>query len=303
MENFENVIEKAKNYNCNLLLNENMAKHTSFKIGGNAKLFVEVNDLFSLKAIINLLKKSNIKFKIIGNGSNLLISDTGLDFAVLKLSGKFNEIKLQNSNEIIAGSAVKLSSLCKFAMENSLSGLEFAYGIPGSVGGAVFMNAGAYGGEIKDILTSCSFIDKNLNEIIFKNSQAEFGYRSSVFSKNNGIITKACFKLHPDKKENINKKMQEILQRRKDKQPLELPSAGSVFKRPEGNFAGTLIDKSGLKGKSIGGAQVSTKHAGFIVNKGSATCNDVLNLIDYIQKTVLEKHGVKLEPEIKLWGD
>lgn len=301
MNNFENLINNVRDYNCNLFLNEPMSSHTSFKIGGCAKLFVEVNDLLALKTIINELRKENIKFKIIGNGSNILVSDKGLDFVVIKLSGKFNDIKIKNSTEIIAGSAVKLSSLCKFAMENSLSGLEFAYGIPGSVGGAVFMNAGAYGGEIKDVLTSCNFIDENLNECILNNNKLKFGYRKSVFSKNNGIITTACFKLKMDKKENINKKMQEILQRRKDKQPLEFPSAGSVFKRPVGNFAGTLIEKSGLKGKTIGGAQVSSKHAGFIINKNSATCSDVLNLIDYIQKIVFEKHNIKLEPEIKLW--
>lgn len=301
MENFDKLIDLAKNNNCNVLLNEPMSNHTSFKIGGAAKLFIEVKNNNALKTLLKFIYKEDIKFKIIGNGSNILVSDAGLNFVVIKLSGEFNDIELKNSNEIIANSAVKLSTLCKFAMENSLSGLEFTYGIPGSVGGAVFMNAGAYGGEIKDVLSYCCFIDEHLNEIKFENNQLEFGYRKSIFSKNNRIITKACFKLQPGIKENINKKMQEILQKRKDKQPLEFPSAGSVFKRPEGNFAGTLIDKSGLKGKTIGGAQISQKHAGFIINKGNATCSDVLNLIKFTQKTVLEKHNIQLECEIKLW--
>ncbi len=303
MNQYDSLINIAKDNSCGVKLNEPMYKHTSFKIGGCADVFLEINNTNSLKKILQHLHGKSIPFRVIGNGSNLLIDDKGLSCVILKLCDKFNEIQLSNETEIISGSAIKLSELCNFALKNSLSGLEFAYGIPGTVGGAIFMNAGAYGGEMKDVVCSCCHINSDLKEEELPNNELDFSYRHSRYSDNNDIITAVKFKLFPAEKDSIHTKMQDFLNRRKSKQPLEYPSAGSVFRRPEGYFAGTLIEECGLKGKNIGGAEVSTKHAGFIINKGNASCSDVTSLIKYIQDTVQEKKNVRLTREVKIWKD
>lgn len=303
MYNYEKLINYIKNLNCDILLNEPMYKHTSFKIGGNADLFLIVKDEVSLIEILKLFNKYNVPFFIIGNGSNLLVKDDGIRGAVIKLDGEFNEIELMNEDTIKCGSAVLLSKLCNFAMKNALSGIEFAYGIPGTVGGAVCMNAGAYGGEVKDVISLCTHVKRDGTKEVLSLKDLKLGYRKSIYTETKDIITFVIIKLKKGNSLHIKENMKEILQRRKDKQPLEYPSAGSVFKRPHNNFAGTLIEKCDLKGKSFGDAEVSLKHAGFIVNKGHATCQDVLKLISFIQKKVQEETGVILECEVKAIGD
>ena len=277
--------------------NEPMKDHTTFKIGGNAKLFITVSDIDELKLVIKACKENVVSYLVLGKGSNLLVSDEGIDGAVINFDGEFKNIEVEE-NEIFCGCSVALSKLCTVALENSLSKLEFAYGIPGTVGGAVFMNAGAYGGEMKDVIKSVTYLSADGNILNLNADKLDLSYRHSIFKENGGIILFATFKLEKSNKTDIKSKMDDFINRRKTKQPLEYPSAGSVFKRPQGNFAGTLIEQCGLKGFSIGGAQVSEKHAGFIINKNNATASDVLKLIEYIQTTVKKKTGYTLEREI-----
>ena len=236
-------------------------------------------------------------YMILGNGSNLLVSDKGVEGAMIALDGDFKEISVE-SETVTAGAGAKLSRLCTVAMEHSLSGLEFAYGIPGTVGGAMYMNAGAYGGEMKDVALSVTAMspDGSVREV--PAAEMALGYRTSVFKTNGDIILFAKYNLHTGVKSAIKAQMEDIMGRRKSKQPLEYPSAGSVFKRPEGAFAGTLIEQCGLKGKTVGGAQVSEKHAGFIINVGGATCDDVMELVKVVQDTVKAETGYILEREI-----
>ena len=217
----------------------------------------------------------------------------------MKLEGDFTKVSLLDDDFICCGSGVTLAKLCNEALKYSLSGLEFAWGIPGSAGGAIYMNAGAYSGEMKDVVTSCTHIDKQGKFRTYKKEKLNFSYRNSIYSKSDYIITDITIKLKKDDYESIRKRMDDFMDRRKSKQPIDIPNAGSIFKRPEGNFAGTLIEKCGLKGKTIGGAQVSTKHAGFIVNNGNAKCEDVLNLIEFIKEKVMKETGILLECEIK----
>lgn len=235
---------------------------------------------------------------MLGNGSNILVDDNGMDCAVIKLDGDFKEIRMIDSETVYCGAGATLAALCKFALNNSLSGLEFAWGIPGSVGGAAFMNAGAYGGEMKDVVVSVNHItdDGAIGRIDKEN--LEFGYRTSVYRNNNCIITGITLKLKSDNPDDIRHRMDDFMSRRIDKQPLEFPSAGSVFKRPEGNYAGALIEQCGFKGKGVGGAEVSEKHAGFIINKSNATAKDVKELISQIQTTVKKETGYDLECEL-----
>ncbi|MDO4747746.1 MAG: UDP-N-acetylmuramate dehydrogenase [Eubacteriales bacterium] len=276
---------------------EPLSKHTSFKIGGNAELFVTVNNIQQLKAVVCKCKECDIPLFMLGRGSNLLISDDGMRGVVLTLDGDFKDISVKE-NKITCGAAVNLSKLCTFALSHSLSGLEFAYGIPGSVGGAVYMNAGAYGGEMKDVVVNVKHLSLSGEVATLSLSELDFAYRHSVYKTTSDIILSAEFELTLADADEIKAKMDDFMNRRKTKQPLEFPSAGSVFKRPEGNFAGTLIEQCGLKGKTIGGAQVSPKHAGFIVNIGDATCEDVLSLIKFVQDTVKTETGYFLEREI-----
>lgn len=300
MTSYESLKAFAGSLGADVLENEPMSRHTTFKIGGPADIFIALKNSKMLIKINDFCKKEQIPVFILGNGSNLLVSDKGIRGAVIKSYG-LNNIK-ERDGFITCGAGVQLMSLCTFARDSKLSGLEFAYGIPGTVGGAVYMNAGAYGGEMKDIVTSVKFIEGS-KVCEFGVNELDFGYRHSAFTGTGRIITEITFKLSHGGKEEINGKMSGLMERRRSKQPLERPSAGSVFKRPAGNFAGTLIEKCGLKGARVGGAMVSEKHAGFIVNAGGATCGDVLNLIKNIQAEVLKKTGVLLECEIRMVGE
>ena len=279
--------------------NEPMKLHTSFRIGGEAKVFVFAKTENELQATVTFCYENNIAYYIVGNGSNLLVSDNGIDAVVIKLCGEFEEIRLLDDTTIEAGAGANLSAVCKFALANGLSGLEFAYGIPGSVGGTAYMNAGAYGGEMKDVATTCHHLTRDGKTGELSEQELCFGYRKSAYTTNGCIITRVLFRLTKGNKDEIKEKMDDLLNRRVTKQPLEYPSAGSVFRRPEGYFAGALIEQSGLKGRTVGGAQVSEKHAGFIINIGDATCEDVKKLIGICQQTVKDKFNVQLETEIK----
>lgn len=291
-------IEFLNSKNIEYICNEPMKSHTTFKIGGDAEVFVTVKNIEELKAVISFTKENNIPYFTLGKGSNLLVSDNGIKGAVISLGGDFEEIKVLENGKIYAGAGASLMKLCKVALMNDLSGLEFAYGIPGSVGGAVFMNAGAYGGEMKDCLFSASYVSENGQEGSFTLDEMNLGYRTSVFKTNGYIITGCTVALTKGDNAEIKEKMNDLLGRRRSKQPLEYPSAGSTFKRPEGAFAGTLIESCGLKGYSVGGAEVSTKHAGFVINKGNATAKDVNTLIENVQKRVKEETGYFLETEV-----
>ena len=279
---------------------EPMSRHTTFKIGGNADIFVLPRSEEELIFAINAAKSAGIPAFVCGKGSNLLVSDNGIEGAVICLT-EMKGIVIENENvTVAAGQSVQ--SLCLEVQKAGLSGLEFAYGIPGTVGGAIYMNAGAYGGEFADCIVSVKYLDPSGEIKETEGKEAEFGYRTSVFQKNGGTVLSVRLKLGADEPEKILCRMNGYLSRRKEKQPLEFPSAGSVFKRPEGNFAGTLIEKSGLKGEAAGGAAVSEKHAGFIVNTGGATSKDVKTLIDRIQKKVLKDSGITLQCEVKYVG-
>ncbi len=301
MYSFDNTKNRLSSIGCELLINEPMSRHTTFKIGGNADFFIKADTAEQLKKILNVCKDENIEYFTVGRGSNLLVTDNDIHAVIIELGEDFKKVKLLSDNTVYCGAALSLSALCVFARDNGLSGLEFAYGIPGSVGGAVFMNAGAYGGEMKDVVIKSTHITPDGEDKSTDASKLDFGYRHSYYSDKKDIITGASFKLNKDEKDNITARMDDFMNRRKSKQPLEYPSAGSVFKRPEGNFAGALIEKCGLKGASVGGAQVSEKHAGFIINRNNATCEDVCTLIDKIKSTVFKETGIMLEQEIKVF--
>jgi len=287
-----------------VLLNESMAKHTSFRIGGPADLFCVVNSIEDLKKILGYTKEKEIPVLMLGNGSNLLVSDKGFRGVVVKLGDVFSALSVEGDS-IIAGAGVDLRKLCRFALDNSLTGMEWAYGIPGTLAGAVFMNAGAYGGEFSQIVEYTIYLDEDFQEKEMTNAEHAFSYRTSVFQKEkkDAVILMTKIKLNPGNKEEIEAKMKDYMNRRITKQPLELPSAGSVFRRPENAYVGQMVEELGLKGFSIGGAQVSEKHAGFIVNRGNASCEDVKSLIKYIQEKVEEKYGILLKTEVREVGE
>ncbi len=280
-----------------------MKKYTSFRCGGNASVLVIPDSVDALKKIIDFCNKQNVKPLIIGNGSNLLVTDNGINGVVIKIGSEISKIELLDETTIRCEAGASLKSLCMFALENSLSGLEFAYGIPGTLGGAVYMNAGAYGGEMKDVLIYATHIDLDGNIGELSQAELDLRYRGSAYADNNFTIVSAVMKLKKIDKVVIKEAMDDNLQKRKDKQPLEYGSAGSTFKRPTGYFAGALIEQSGLKGYTVGGAQVSEKHAGFVINKNNATATDVINLIRDVQKIVYDKFGVMLETEVKIIGE
>lgn len=294
------LIELCKKLKCEYAENEPMSKHTTFKIGGKARLVVYPENEDQISAFVKEAESAGIRLIAIGNGSNLLVDDNGIDACVMILDEHFSEIKLIDDETVYASAGAMLIKVCRFAYDNGLSGLEFAYGIPGSCGGGAYMNAGAYGGEMKDVLFRCSHIDKNGNKGYLENEELKLSYRHSAYYDNGCIITGLYFKLKKGSKADIKAKMDDLITRRRDKQPLEYPSAGSTFKRPEGYFAGALIEECNLKGKSVGGAQVSEKHCGFVINKGGATCRDVLDLCKICSDTVYEQTGVKLEMEIRI---
>ena len=288
--------------NAEIKLDEEMKSHTSFRIGGKADCFCSVRDVRSLRNIILLCRERNIPYFILGLGSNILVSDNGIEGLVIRLDGEFNESTLADDNIVRCGAGSTLARLCNFARNMSLGGLEFAWGIPGSVGGAIYMNAGAYGGEIKDIVFSVDYMDKDGNIKRCKDDELDFSYRHSAFTDTDNIILRASFRLEPRPQDVITEKMQELMEQRKTKQPINHPSAGSVFKRPVNGYAAALIEECGLKGYEYGGAQVSPKHAGFIVNDNGASANDVLGLIDHIKKEVKEKKNVELCCEVRFIG-
>ena len=279
---------------------EPMSLHTSFKIGGNADLFVLPTNKAMLCDIIGFLNENKTPYFILGKGSNLLVSDKGIEGVVISLLS-LNDITV-NGNIVKADAGASLAAVCKACLENDLTGLEFAYGIPGTVGGALYMNAGAYGGEMSMVVTSAEVLTADGKIESISASDMALGYRTSCFKENGAIILSVSFMLKKGNGSEIKALMEDFLSRRKDKQPLEYPSAGSTFKRPEGYFAGALIEKNGLKGKSIGNAEVSEKHAGFVINKGGATESEVSALIKHIADVVKENDGVSLEPEVIFVG-
>ena len=301
MNNIEALEKYALSLECSAEREVSMKNYTSFKVGGPAELFLSPEDAGQTAKIVRFCEKEEIPVFVLGKGSNLLVSDRGIKGAVI-YTGKQCGISLVNENTVRAQSGASLAQLCTFALENSLSGLEFAYGIPGTVGGAVFMNAGAYGGEMKDVLLNSEYVSTDGTSGELDNEAMELSYRHSAYENSNLVITAASVRLAPADRNEIKSTMNDILARRKEKQPLEYPSAGSTFKRPEGNFAGALIEQCGLKGVSVGGAQVSEKHAGFIINRGGATAADILSLIKHVQARVKAQTGVSLETEIRLIG-
>ena len=283
---------------CDVRMFERLSCHTSIKIGGRVRYLVLPNDIVSLENAVELLSR-NIPFQIMGLGTNLLIQDEDLEFVVLKTE-RLSQIKIEGER-VVVESGTPLKRLCLMLMEAELEGLEFAYGIPGSIGGAVYMNAGAYGGEIGEFVEAVEVLKEGKRCWLSKN-ELSFGYRDSVFKREKMIITRVAMRFRKGRKELIKKRMDDFLKRRLEKQPIDLPSAGSVFKRPRSDFyVGRAIESLGLKGYRIGGAQVSKKHAGFIVNVGGATFKDVIQLIDFVRKRVKGKYGVDLETEVEIW--
>lgn len=285
-----------------ICLNEPMKNHTSFKIGGEAKILVEPSSVDHLKKVMMLITEMGINYHIIGNGSNLLVKDGGFNGVIVKISDKMNAVRI-DGEAVYAEAGILLSTLSKRIMENSLTGFEFASGIPGTLGGAVFMNAGAYGGEMKDIVQSVIVMDKKGKVFEMTNGDLRFGYRSSSIQDNDYIVLEAKMKFEKGCIDEIKATTNDLTKKRTTKQPLSVPSAGSTFKRPEGHFAGQLIEESGLRGIRHGGAMVSDLHCGFVVNTGDATAKDVLELISTIKKIVLDNFSVELEPEVRVIGE
>jgi len=281
--------------------NELLSRHCSFRIGGPAALMALPSSPEDVTALCSLLRSKGHRPFIMGNGTNLLFPDEGLDRVVIKLCPNLSDIAV-SGNTIAAGAGATLAKVASTALNAGLTGLEFAHGIPGSVGGGVVMNAGAYGGELKDCVTATDYLDENLELHTLRDGEHQFSYRRSILSHNNWVVLRSVFTLTPGDREAISARMQELSTKRRASQPLDMPSAGSTFKRPMGGFAAALIDEAGLKGFSVGDAQVSPKHAGFVVNTGTASCEDVLRLMDHIRNTVLARSGIELEPEVRIIG-
>lgn len=286
----------------NVRRQEPMSLHTTFRIGGPADLFVMPGSIQAVADSIRICKETQTPYAVIGNGSNLLVSDAGYRGVIIQIGRNLNQIT-GNGEEIRAQAGAMLSVIAKTALSESLTGFEFASGIPGTLGGAVVMNAGAYGGEMKDVLTEVTVLTREGEIRTITAEKLELGYRTSLAAKNGWIILEAVLRFQKGDAEAIRSRMEELKVQRVTKQPLDLPSAGSTFKRPEGYFAGKLIMDAGLRGFTVGGAQISEKHCGFVVNKGGATAEDVRNLICAVQKKVQEDAGVKLEPEVKFLGE
>ena len=302
--NIKEILEKSKLNKENLYYDEPMAKHTSFKIGGPADVFIKVDNIEELKETLDLSKQNQIPLTIIGNGSNLLVTDKGIRGITAKLNLKDIEIKNENNKQIIKVDAgVPVGLLAQKLLKEEIAGFEELSGIPGTIGGAVIMNAGAHGKELKDILKKVTAIDYNGNIHEFTNEECLFSYRNSRFQKEKYIILQATLVLEKGNAKEIKEKMDEYMQFRKEKQPIEYPNAGSTFKRGEDFVTAKLIDEAGLKGYKVGGAQVSEKHAGFIVNVDNATAKDVIELTDYIKEKIEEKFGKKINLEIQIIGE
>ncbi|SFQ03564.1 UDP-N-acetylmuramate dehydrogenase [Butyrivibrio proteoclasticus] len=285
----------------NVLKNEPMSRHTTFRSGGPASLFIRPENKDQLVEVMALIRKLGTDFFVLGNGSNLLVSDEGFDGVVISLSN-LNDISLKGDHTILAEAGALNSQIAAFARDNELKNFEFAAGIPGTIGGAMIMNAGAYGGEMKLVTKSVTVLSPEGEIMVLDNDSMEFGYRSSAIKGRGYIVISVLLSLKKGKKETIIQNMQELAAKRREKQPLEFPSAGSTFKRPEGYFAGKLIEDAGLRGFSVGGAAVSEKHCGFVINKDNATSAQIYELISEVKRRVYENSGVKLEPEVIMLG-
>lgn len=283
-----------------VLQDEPMSRHTTFRIGGPAKRMAFPSSREQLVLLMSFAKDYGANPLVIGNGSNLLVPDEGLDRLVIDTSANLNRVERGSGNTVLADAGATLARTADLACKSGLTGLEFAHGIPGSLGGAVSMNAGAYGGEMKDVVVSTRYLDHDLNLCEAVGAAHDFGYRHSVFSDTDCIVLGSTLALTSGDPAEIRVRMLDLSERRRSRQPLDLPSAGSTFKRPAGGYAAALIDAAGLKGYAVGGAQVSEKHAGFVVNRGGATFDDVLRLMDHIRSEVLRTSGVELEPEVKI---
>lgn len=297
----DNLLEQIKNLvgEQYVKTNEPMSKHCTFRCGGTAEIYVIPGSIDQLVNVVMLCRKENYPYMVIGNGSNILVRDEGYKGAIIEVNSRISEIDIIGE-EIVADAGAKLSSIAIAAMENDLAGFEFAHGIPGNVGGAVVMNAGAYGGEMKDVVVSVKVLDKEGNVRILEADELEMGYRTSVIAKEKMIVLQMRIKLLLGNMDEIGMIMGMFMQKRRAKQPLEYPSAGSTFKRPEGYFAGKLIEDAGLRGYRRGGAMVSEKHCGFVINYDNATASDIIRLMEDVQKKVKEKFEVTLEPEVKI---
>lgn len=286
----------------NIHLQEAMAAHTTFRVGGPAECFIEIENAQQLQKIQKYLYQVEYPFVVVGNGSNLLVSDNGYQGIVLQIGKKMSRIEVAG-NVITAQSGASMAQVATAAWQNGLTGLEFASGIPGTVGGGVVMNAGAYGGELSQVVTEVQVLDKNSEFLTLDNDTMEFGYRRSTIRRKPFIVTEVVFELSPGNPADIRAKMDELAVKRREKQPLEFPSAGSTFKRPEGYYAGELIMNAGLRGFQVGGARVSDKHCGFVINAGYASAADIMDVIWEVQRRVKERFGVELEPEVVFLGE
>ena len=297
----DEAVCNAREAGIELRENEPLAAHTSFRIGGPARWMAFPKTVEEVRTLLRLAREADIPVRLLGAGTNVLAPDRGVDALVLCLKDALRGVRLPEGNCIEAMAGETLASVAVFARKNGLTGLEFAHGIPGTLGGGVYMNAGAYGGELRQVVRQVTFLHADGRLETFENGDCAFGYRTSVFENMPGVIVSARLALQPGEAATIEAEMQELMEKRRASQPLELPSAGSTFKRPAGHFAGALIQDAGLKGRGVGGAKVSEKHVGFVVNFDHATAADVRATIALVQKTVYETSGVRLEPEVRIW--
>ena len=300
MGNRSSILEKARELGCRVDMRARLKDHTTFQVGGECEALIHINNAENCRILTNLCREQDEHFFILGKGSNLIVDDKGINGIVFLMGNDFSGVEILKDTMLVCNAGTSLSAVCLYAYECGLTGLEFAWGIPGTVGGAVYMNAGAYGGEICDVLASAEYIDESGSLCVSSKEELKFSYRHSLFSDSEKVVLKAVFHLKKGDKSEIRAKMDDLLQRRIDKQPLEFPSAGSTFKRPEGSYASLLIEQCGLKGLSVGGAQVSEKHSGFIINTGNATFDDIIELIEKVKEIVKEKTGYTLECEPKI---
>ena len=294
---YGSVEKLAGKYGAKTAFNERIAPYTSFAIGGECDVIVQPNSAECAAEIVKECRKSGVRYYILGKCTNILVADSGLRGVVIMLGSEFSGVR-REGDRLICDAGAPLTKICSTARNESLSGLEFAYGIPGTAGGGLYMNAGAFGGEMKDVVLYCDYLDTDGTVRRMENEEMQLSYRHSAFTGSDKVILSVCFGLRPGDKDEITAGMNEIMHRRRDKQPLEYPSAGSTFKRPEGAFAAKLIEDSGLKGYTVGGAQVSEKHSGFVINRGGATCGDVKRIIEDIKEKVYADSGIMLECEL-----
>lgn len=303
MNGLDGLILKLKECNCEFLTDEPLSKYTTFKVGGKCSLIVNVDGIETVKMVVDECKQSSLSYFVIGKGSNLIALDSGYSGVIIRLGKAFSELVVDEDCSIVCLAGASLSDICKLALNHQLTGAEFAWGIPGSIGGAIYMNAGAYGGEISQIIEWVEFLDSNGEIKRFNAEQSKFSYRSSAFMGTDLIILRCKIRLLKGNADKIKARMDELILQRTTKQPLNYPSAGSTFKRPNGSYASLLIEQCGLKGLSVGGAEVSRKHSGFVINKGNATCEDILELVEQVKDKVQKETGYILELEPRIIGD